>query len=134
MELWHTELTRSNDVDTQGLKRDTAYVICMEREGDFVLIPCGHGGYSGTCEQTLLSTVELHPSTLYPICRASLEAIVRVQLSTPVGSEGEVLDSALIVRDASAPVNSVSALEPFVPQPVALLLPPPPEERPVGQW
>ena len=54
-------------MDTQGLEKGTACVICMEMEGDHVLLPCGHGGYCGACARTLLAREEPNPSSTCPI-------------------------------------------------------------------
>lgn len=35
------------EVDTGGFKKGTACFGCYEREGDHVLLPCGHGRYCG---------------------------------------------------------------------------------------
>ena len=117
----------TTEVDTRGLLRDTICVICMDKEGDHVLLPCGHGGYCGGCAHTLLK--QARRTRLCPICRAALRAAARVHLSTPVGEEGDVLDHSTARsaggkrrlretragsrgghrRDASRPASAVSA-------------------------
>ena len=85
--------TGSMDVDTCGLKYDAACTICYENEGDHVLLPCGHGGYCGECAHTLIT---LPPAQrLCPICRSELQIISKVQLSTPVGAQADVLEAAV---------------------------------------
>ena len=85
------------DTDTQGLQKDTACVICFEKEGDHVLLPCGHGGYCGDCTKRLLR----QPSAkrLCPVCRAKLRVAARVHLSTPVGEDGDILEHSTARRE-----------------------------------
>lgn len=68
-------------------------MICYDDIGDHVLLNCGHGGYCGACAKTLLDLRS--KKRLCPICRASISAIAKVSLSTPVGGEAEVLESAV---------------------------------------
>ena len=83
----------SADEDTCGLPTDAVCVICYEREGDHVLLPCGHGGYCGGCAHRLL---KYPPSSrLCPVCRAKLGGVAKVSLATPIGTEGQVLEAAV---------------------------------------
>ena len=64
----------------------------MEREGDHVLLPCGHVGYCGACERRLILNEQ--PTTrVCPMCRGGLEAAVKIPLDTLVGSRGVVLEA-----------------------------------------
>ena len=94
-------------VDTQGLKKDTACVICMSSEGDHVLLPCGHGGYCGDCARTLLSHEEPNPTSVCPMCRCEVTTIARVHLSTPVGCQGDVSCAAVPSAGASVAQGAV---------------------------
>ena len=103
-EAWYAELENAKstaDEDSRGLPSESACVICYEREGDHVLLPCGHGGYCGGCAHTLLKHPP--PSRLCPVCRAQLGGIAKVHLGTPIGTEGEVLEASVggpVVTDA----------------------------------
>lgn len=121
------------EADTCGLSADTACVICFEREGDHVLVPCGHGGYCHKCAHTL----HTHPaaSRLCPICRAGLSAVVKVPLDTPVGSATDVLQ-ATSAASAPRPPTRLASLAPprsaslpeaasSLPGPIFVSLPPP---------
>lgn len=125
-------LALSNGVDTQGHRPDTACVICMENEGDYVLIPCGHGGYCGACSRTLLTLGASKSTGVCPICRGDITSAVQIHLSTPIGAEGHVFDAAVVVQAAPEAEKAVPASD--VPTPAVSLRPPPPEEHPVGQW
>jgi hypothetical protein len=83
----------SAGVDTQGLKKDTVCVICFERDGDHVLLPCGHGGYCGACAHTLL--LQPHRSRLCPICRARLGSVAKIDLNIAIGAPGNVLEASV---------------------------------------
>ena len=116
-------LALSNDVDAQGHRPDTACVICMENEGDYVLIPCGHGGYCGACARTLLTLGEPKSTGVCPICRGDITSAVQIHLSTPVGAEGEALDAAVVVQAAPEAEKAVAASD--VTTPAVSLRPPP---------
>lgn len=88
------------DLDTCGLRKGTACVICFERVGDHVLLPCGHGGYCGTCASSVFSGPA--PTRLCPLCRAELTKVVQVQLSTPIGAAVEVSDESSQARAVSS--------------------------------
>ena len=82
-------IANSAVLDTCGLRHDTACMICFENEADHVLLPCGHGGYCGTCSHTLLCS---GPPTVRvcPMCRTPLFAAVCVPVDTPIGAIGGV--------------------------------------------
>jgi Zinc finger, C3HC4 type (RING finger) len=90
----------SQGVDTIGLKKDTACVICFEAEGDRVLLPCGHAGYCGACADALLYSPNRF--RLCPICRASLGSVARVDLNTDIGSAGNVLEASVGLVEPSS--------------------------------
>lgn len=92
------------EADTCGLNADTACLICYEREGDHVLVPCGHGGYCQQCAHKVLTNPIA--TRLCPICRAGLSAIVKVSLDTPMRGQAKVLASCLA---ACAPRPSTSS-------------------------
>jgi Zinc finger, C3HC4 type (RING finger) len=94
--MMRAELTWSSsvDVDTCGLQKGAACLVCYEREGNNVLMPCGHGGYCLPCSRRILD----HPDPgrrVCPVCRTFIQSAVRVYLSTPVGAEAVVLEAAL---------------------------------------
>lgn len=78
---------------------------CMEQEGDHVLLPCGHGGFCGTCAQEIFKPPEKRSPEnsgrsiggdsaacgQCPVCCAPLTAVVQVPVDTPVGSSGNIL-------------------------------------------
>ena len=83
----------SEDEDTGALKKELECMICYEQIGDHVLLPCGHGGYCGSCAHKLLSHAA--PKRLCPLCREILAAVARVPMGTAVGAEGDVLEVAV---------------------------------------
>ena len=89
----HAESYPSTGVDTQGLKKGTACVICFERGGDHVFLPCGHGGYCGACAHKLLRQPKR--SRVCPICRGDLGSAARVDMNTAIGSAGNVLEASI---------------------------------------
>ena len=76
------------EFDTVGLRKGSACVICYEKEGDHVLLPCGHGGYCGGCAHSFLSLPP--PARLCPICRAALTRAVKVPMNTEIGAVVDV--------------------------------------------
>lgn len=70
-------------------------MICYDNIADHVVLPCGHGGYCGTCA----SKVFKKPSQVCPVCRGALSAIVRVPVDTPIGQRAHVL----VVHACGAP-------------------------------
>lgn len=78
---------------TTPTERTNPCVICYEREGDHVMLPCGHGGYCSTCAHTLLRR-HLSSRTC-PMCRSQIDTVVKMPVETPIGTEGDVLEATV---------------------------------------
>jgi hypothetical protein len=64
-----------------GDEHDSLCVICFEGAGDHVVMPCGHGGYCQPCAHKVFVRAPGQCS----ICRAPIEAVVKVSLDTEIG-------------------------------------------------
>ena len=77
--------------------------VCSTREGDHVLLPCGHGGFCCVCAQTLLRKPP--PAGNCTICKRSVSQVSKVDMQTAVGSAGKVLESSASQSSAGAYVK-----------------------------
>ena len=66
-----------------------ACVICYDRHGDHVMVPCGHGGYCRSCAKKMCSGKAPPYSHTHghmcPLCMTPVDAVVKVSLDTPKG-------------------------------------------------
>lgn len=82
-------------------------VICYERVADHVLVPCGHGGFCGPCAKEMCSghaapyTVE--EGHVCPVCRAPVDAVVKVSPDTKLGQASNAERSMIIDHAAAGP-------------------------------
>lgn len=65
-----------------------------------MLLPCGHGGYCGSCAHTLL--YQPNRARLCPICRARLGSIAKVDLGTAIGASANVLEASVGLVEPSS--------------------------------
>lgn len=97
-----------NASNESGVLQDTACYVCFDNEGDNVFLPCGHGGCCGMCARQILS--QPHQSRLCPVCRAYIAAVAQIHLTTPIGSNGDVLEATSGIWEPPSDINVARVL------------------------
>jgi hypothetical protein len=79
---------------------DRACVICFDGVADHVMVPCGHGGYCGSCAERVcaghVTPYNKKVGQICPVCRTPVEAVVKISLDTRKGQSSPAVCAQVV--------------------------------------